>query len=90
VFFQVDQNGPVALPFSPGPIVHADRPHSFDRKRRPILDSAKNGIRAGGHLQPLGQAGSGLAAQNITDHVSIPVEKVARIPVEKVATQNGG
>jgi hypothetical protein len=75
---QVHDDGAVALPLAPRPVVD---PH--DARRRPryvleLLDPAEQRVRAGGHGDEHGETGAGLAAQRIADGLVGPPEAVGR------------
>src|SRR6516162_4064656 len=60
--FQIDDNGAIALSLAEGPVIDADVAGRWGRLVGSIFDTAEQGIRAGGHVQVLGQAATSLAA----------------------------
>src|SRR5512135_2972644 len=64
---QVHDDGPVASPLAPGPVVDTDEPRGRSRLVLELLDAPEQRIRAGRHGQADGQARAGLATQGTAD-----------------------
>jgi hypothetical protein len=67
VGLEVDDDGAVALPFAPGPVVDADEFRGTTRLSACLLDATQQRIRAGRHGGLLRQSRSGFTAQGRAD-----------------------
>ncbi len=65
--FQVHDDGAVALPIEPGPVVDPHEPRRRDRVILELPDAPEEFIGAGRHGEPRSEAGDGLAAQGATN-----------------------
>ena len=62
------------MPLAPGPVIDPDEARWRHRVVPEPLQPSKEGIRAGRHGQPDGEAGPGLAAEAIADRLVSPTE----------------